>query len=396
MLLLDEPFGMLDVLRASSYKGAARTVARFRITTLMVTALMSDLPQRRVVMMTGGPEAEWATSFASRLTSARAQSDYGRPRYDLREHLARSWRPFTPAPALIPNSSLADMAAEDLRKAFVALNGVNPRAERTATSNTHKQFIASVCSLSSLCALGLAGGSTPPETRQSSNFGRSDRPSFQSACASSFENNFDFNDSGDALTDDAWLLQRAPGDQTATGFLTFARRRAFEIVRQPNEPGVLERKATIHRPAPSLHRHRAEGSASAIGRQILSYGDERLIGSFDWHNLGRTFDAVKIRYAPAKDWFLDAFVSSVVVSDSDAFNHSDFRDGNDTDRDQIFSGLYFSSTALYPFGSTTDFYTVGLHEEYDAGDTDFVTLGSERASPVRADGFWTNGVQFGG
>ena len=33
-----------------------------------------------------------------------------------------------------------------------------------------------------------------------------------------------------------------------------------------------------------------------VGRQILSYGDERLIGAFDWNNIGRTFDAAKLRW----------------------------------------------------------------------------------------------------
>ena len=33
-----------------------------------------------------------------------------------------------------------------------------------------------------------------------------------------------------------------------------------------------------------------------IGRQELSYGDERLVGTFDWSNYARTFDAAKLTY----------------------------------------------------------------------------------------------------
>ncbi len=33
-----------------------------------------------------------------------------------------------------------------------------------------------------------------------------------------------------------------------------------------------------------------------VGRQELSYGDERLIGAFDWNNIGRSFDAAKLRW----------------------------------------------------------------------------------------------------
>ncbi len=50
-----------------------------------------------------------------------------------------------------------------------------------------------------------------------------------------------------------------------------------------------------------------------VGRQELVYGDERLVGAFNWSNVGRVFDAVKLVYSP-KQWFqLDAFVSQVVL-----------------------------------------------------------------------------------
>src|SRR6185437_15250305 len=32
-----------------------------------------------------------------------------------------------------------------------------------------------------------------------------------------------------------------------------------------------------------------------IGRQELAFGEERLVGSFNWNNIGRTFDAAKVR-----------------------------------------------------------------------------------------------------
>src|SRR5215471_4725295 len=33
-----------------------------------------------------------------------------------------------------------------------------------------------------------------------------------------------------------------------------------------------------------------------VGRQELIYGDERLVGPYDWDNTGRSFDAAKLRY----------------------------------------------------------------------------------------------------
>lgn len=37
-----------------------------------------------------------------------------------------------------------------------------------------------------------------------------------------------------------------------------------------------------------------------IGRQELKYGNERLVGAFNWSNGGRTFDALLVRFAPEK------------------------------------------------------------------------------------------------
>lgn len=218
------------------------------------------------------------------------------------------------------------------------------------------------------------------------------------------ENNFDFNDGVDSLTDDSWLLQRARvGIKVApTDYLTFyvQGQSSLELDSdRPNEPGVLGaegddaidlRQAYIKIGPKDLN--------VTIGRQVLSYGDERLIGGFDWNNIGRTFDAVKFHYG-TKDWSLEAFAASVVVPDSDDFNYSDLFDGNETGRDQVFSGLYLSTAALCPLGSTTDFYALHLYENYAAGDTNFVTLGTRVKADVTKTGGWDYetemAVQFG-
>jgi hypothetical protein len=96
-----------------------------------------------------------------------------------------------------------------------------------------------------------------------------------------------------------------------------------------------------------------------VGRQILSYGDERLIGAFDWNNIGRTFDAVKLRWEE-KTWWLDAFASSVVCARARQLQSKRFYNGNETNREQVFSGLYFSTTAI-PV-QTTELYVLHLHE----------------------------------
>lgn len=76
-----------------------------------------------------------------------------------------------------------------------------------------------------------------------------------------------------------------------------------------------------------------------IGRQELVYGDERLVGNGDWGNLGRVFDAAKLRYEHQSTW-VDAFVSRVVIPRDGTFNEV-----NDYD---WFSGIYASTRALIP------------------------------------------------
>src|SRR6476661_4171066 len=92
MLLLDEPFGMLDALtRFELQQVLLELWRRFRITTLMVThdvdeaIFLSD----RVVMMTDGPEAEVGDILEVKFPRPRTRKavlehpDY----YKLREHL---------------------------------------------------------------------------------------------------------------------------------------------------------------------------------------------------------------------------------------------------------------------------------------------------------------------
>lgn len=51
-----------------------------------------------------------------------------------------------------------------------------------------------------------------------------------------------------------------------------------------------------------------EGLSFRIGRQEINYGDQRLVGAFGWSNVGRSFDAVKVRYA-TKAFFVEALAA---------------------------------------------------------------------------------------
>jgi hypothetical protein len=61
-----------------------------------------------------------------------------------------------------------------------------------------------------------------------------------------------------------------------------------------------------------------------VGRQLLSYGAQRLLGPLDWTNTSRSWDAVKLEIGTA-DAKVDLFASSVVVIDPARPDHH--RDG---------------------------------------------------------------------
>ncbi len=198
------------------------------------------------------------------------------------------------------------------------------------------------------------------------------------------ENNYDFNSDVDAPTDDSWLLQRFRLGIAVkpTSWLKIyaqaqdAREAYSDRADIPTVLGAEGDDAFDLRQA-YIQIGETKGFSLTVGRQILSYGEERLVGSSDWNNLGRTFDAVKARYATDK-WSIDAFASTVVVPERGSFNQSDAFNGNETHRDQVFSGIYFSTTALSC--QTTELYVFHLHEDTSylptaIGNTDFATIG---------------------
>lgn len=202
------------------------------------------------------------------------------------------------------------------------------------------------------------------------------------------ENNFDFNDAVDSLTDDTWGLQRfrigmmvkpIPGLKF---YVQAQDTREFDSDR-PDFVGVLAAEGDDSFDLRQAYVEIGGGDVSPwslkIGRQILAYGDERLVGPLEWNNVTRTFDAVKLRYEQPK-WAIDAFVSSVVNVENHQYNQSDFLNGTENNRAQIFAGLYFTTKALE--FQTTDLYAFYLQENTNSkflplalGNTEFATLG---------------------
>src|SRR5262249_47096873 len=76
-----------------------------------------------------------------------------------------------------------------------------------------------------------------------------------------------------------------------------------------------------------------------VGRQELVFGEQRLIGHLNWVNNARSFDGVRATIT-RKAFKFDAFATSIVVTQPDAFDKSGY--GN-----RLY-GFYGSSTAFLP------------------------------------------------
>src|SRR4051794_31279255 len=82
------------------------------------------------------------------------------------------------------------------------------------------------------------------------------------------------------------------------------------------------------------------------GRQEINLGDQRLVGSLEWTNTARSFDAVRLSLRHS-GYRLDAFASSVVDQRDQELNHH--KQGNNL------HGLYGGLDSLFP-GSTIEPY----------------------------------------
>jgi hypothetical protein len=119
----------------------------------------------------------------------------------------------------------------------------------------------------------------------------------------------------------------------------------FAFFAAPPPPGTRVREGDgpesdtvdLHQAFVTVGNHKEFPLSAKIGRQELFYGEERLVGAFAWNNIGRVFDAGKMRWQNA--WFgADFFTSRVVIPEDGRFNVN-----NDYD---WFSGVYATSTKV--------------------------------------------------
>jgi hypothetical protein len=119
-----------------------------------------------------------------------------------------------------------------------------------------------------------------------------------------------------------------------------------------------------------------------VGRQVLAFGSERVIGPSDWVNAGRSYDAVRFDVHQA-GYQVSLFASSVVVGSGAGMDHH--IQGNNL------HGIYGSLNAIP--GATLEPYVlwrlapgnVGLPETANRGHLNEVTTGLRLAGTFPAD-----------
>jgi len=205
------------------------------------------------------------------------------------------------------------------------------------------------------------------------------------------DNNFDFNSGLRTINDDSWLLNRfrlsmqlKPAD-----WLTFyvQGQDAREIASDRADiPGLLGAEGDNPFDLRQLYVEIGDAKVSPlslkVGRQVLLYGDQRLIGPLEWSNISRTFDAVKLRYTGKDGLWVDAFVSSVVVIDRFGMD--------DSDKDSLLSGLY----AHIPTLGIQDSELYALYFDDTNRNDHFLTLGTHWKSTLGKLGPWDYETEF--
>ncbi len=146
--------------------------------------------------------------------------------------------------------------------------------------------------------------------------------------------------------------------------------------------------------------------ALQLGRQEMIYGDERLIGAFGWDNVGRSFDAVRVRYAKDRSW-IDGFVarlanrvSGAATTGSDlygAYAHTERVQG--TEYEAYLLSFQDSVAAVGEGGDTGDsaVHAMGARVREKAGPFDALIEGAAETGRRNDDDQrgWAFGAQAG-
>ena len=166
---------------------------------------------------------------------------------------------------------------------------------------------------------------------------------------------------GDANNTYLLLRQRVHVGYNSDWFSAFVEGQESSSTGDKRNPNLESDLFDLHQAYVNLGNLQQFPLTAKVGRQELAYGDERLVGAFDWNNIGRVFDAVKLRYQDENFW-VDTFASRVVIPRDNEFDTS-----NDYD---FLSGIYGSTRNLLPWQDTQIYF---LARNVSEGSPNFET-----------------------
>ena len=169
------------------------------------------------------------------------------------------------------------------------------------------------------------------------------------------ENTRDFNSAVDDDNDDSWLLNRFRVGLTVKPIAWFKVYAQTQDIREAfsdraNVPGIRgaegDDEFDLRQAYIALGDLKSGDFQLTLGRQSVTYGDGRLVADSKWNNLGRTFDAIRLRWEKKYYFWVEAFAMRPVVVQRHEFNDSDSADN--------FGGVYLSTD--YGTKVAYDFY----------------------------------------
>lgn len=134
-----------------------------------------------------------------------------------------------------------------------------------------------------------------------------------------------------------------------------------------------------------------------IGRQELAYGDERLIGAFNWNNNGRAFDGTKFSYK--QDGINVDLFHMTIANDASAATNDDTRlTGVYATLGQLIPNNTLDLYAINQNGNNStslNFYTVGVRVKGAAAGLDYTLEVPYQFGEVTTTGSTTFGANAG-
>jgi hypothetical protein len=160
-------------------------------------------------------------------------------------------------------------------------------------------------------------------------------------------NNFDFDSIGHSPTDDSWYEQRLRLGLTWKPDSEWSLQVQLQDVREwdsdrPKVPFILGAEGNdaldLRLASVTFGDPKKTPVLLTFGRQVLSFGDERLVGPSEWNNFARTFDAAKAVWtAVPNKTTVTAFLSSVV--NIEGTNLGDGWEFDRSSRNDLFGGV---------------------------------------------------------